>query len=113
MANSTPRTRGTTTQRGLGHKHQQARARLLARHVDGARCPWCQRPMFRDKEQNFDRRALHADHDTARSRGGTTATRLLHGSCNESRGDGLRGTTAAPNTPDPELGTLVMNWPKP
>lgn len=34
-----PRPRLTTTQRGLGRKHQLARARLVAALVDGTPCP--------------------------------------------------------------------------
>ena len=61
----------TTTQKGLGHRHQQNRARLITRHIDGTPCWWCGKRMFRDKARNRDGRALHADHDTPRSRGGS------------------------------------------
>ena len=86
----------TTTAKGLGWTHQKARARLLNRHVDGTRCAWCGKPMFKDAARNHDRRALHADHEQPRSRGGTTATRLLHGSCNEARGAGDHRRTTTP-----------------
>lgn len=118
MPSRTPRKRSTTTQKGLGHHHQVVRERLMLRHVDGTKCWWCSRPMFRDKTRNWDGRSLHADHDTARSRGGTTATRLLHAACNEERGDGSRDhrrptatTTPDPRDVDPLLGNLVMDWP--
>lgn len=108
----------TNKQRGLGWQHTQNRERLLARHRDGRACWWCGEPMYRDAARNPDGRPLHADHTRARSRGGTVADRLLHGSCNEARGDGSRdherpttvqaGADAAPN----DLGPLAMPWPE-
>ncbi|OXR46660.1 hypothetical protein B7C42_01635 [Nocardia cerradoensis] len=80
----------TTTQRGLGHAHRQQVAALLRLHEDGTACWWCGRPMFRDPQRNPDGRTLQGDHSKARSMGGTIADRLLHASCNESRGDGSR-----------------------
>ncbi len=91
--------RRTTTQRGLGHHHQQQRARLLRQHYDGAPCP-CQPgcgpaclclgttglPMYRDPVLNADRLPLEADHTIARAHGGTQADRLLLATCNRSRG---------------------------
>lgn len=76
----------STTARGLGHRHQQQRARLLKLHVDGTLCDWCGKPMFRSQE-------LEADHSQARSQGGSIADRLLHALCNRQRGDGTRGDT--------------------
>ncbi|CDZ92281.1 hypothetical protein QM787_04025 [Rhodococcus ruber] len=97
---SAPRKRAaSTTARGLGWSHQQQRARLLQRHVDGSPCWWCGRPMFRDRTVNFDydpasedqtSGTLAADHSHARATGGTKADRLLHGLCNKQRGDGSR-----------------------
>ncbi|MFE3059112.1 hypothetical protein [Nocardia sp. NPDC059239] len=83
-------TRRTTTQKGLGWRHQQQRDALLARHRDGARCWWCDEPMYRDAARNVDGESLAADHSHARSQGGTKADRLLHGVCNKARGDGSR-----------------------
>jgi hypothetical protein len=83
-------TRRTTTQKGLGWKHQQERARLLRVHRDGERCWWCGEPMYRDATLNHDGEVLAADHPEARANGGTRADRLLHGKCNKSRGDGSR-----------------------
>ena len=80
----------TTTEKGLGWEHQRKREALLAVHRDGTPCWWCARPMYRDKARNFDGQALAADHIQARAHGGTAAGRLLHGSCNSSRGDGSR-----------------------
>ena len=84
----TPRQRKTTTQRGLGHAHQQIRKRLLAKHRDGSDCWWCGEPMFKDPAANFDGHPLAADHDVARVNGGIKASRLLHLTCNSQRGDG-------------------------
>lgn len=84
------KTKRTTTEAGLGWEHQQNRTRLLQRHRDGTKCWWCNRPMFKAKKANFDRQALDADHSKARANGGTKADRLLHGSCNRSRGKGDR-----------------------
>ena len=80
----------TTTQRGLGWKHQQEAARLLRRHTDGTRCWWCGLPMFREITRNWDDKRLAADHSQARAFGGIRADRLLHGNCNSQRGDGTR-----------------------
>lgn len=46
--------------------------------------------MFREPGLNPGGRPLHADHELARVDGGTHATRLMHASCNESRGAGRR-----------------------
>lgn len=74
----------TTTQRGLGWKHQRARARLLAKHRDGTPCPRCGKPMYRT--QNLDAghskdRALHGPH--------VEADRLEHRRCNRAAGAAL------------------------
>ena len=125
MPNSTPSKRLGSTARGLGHDHQQHRERLLLRHVDGSLCYWCGRKMFREPKRNPDGRTLHADHSHSRAQYGTSGNapdRLLHGSCNESRGDGthdhLRPALASvveqqPGTEsDPALGTLrYFAWP--
>lgn len=81
--------RRTTTQRGLGAEHQARRKWLLDNHVDGSLCVRCGQPMWKDEQQ------LDADHTVPRSQGGTKADRLLHASCNRSRGDGTRDTKAA------------------
>lgn len=107
----------TTTERGLGWEHQRRREALLAVHRDGTPCWWCARPMYRDKARNFDGQALAADHELARANGGTAAGRLLHGSCNSSRGKGLRddqrpaissgGQDPRPATPSPPADELA------
>jgi hypothetical protein len=113
----------TTTQRGLGWRHQQARNALYQSHRDGHGCEWCGRPMYRDRTRNFDydpagadnSGSLHADHrDMTRAeavRQGLPAplpNRLLHGLCNLERGDGrdyLREVTEEDHV------TLAMAWP--
>lgn len=50
--------------------------------------------MYREPKHNHDGLALHADHSLARSLGGTLPDRLLHATCNESRGDGTRTSPA-------------------
>ena len=98
----TPRRRSTTA-RGLGHDHQENRTRLIARHRAGTPCWWCGKPMYADAAHNWDREPLHADHTTARSKGGKHAQRLLHATCNRQRGDGSRDhkrPTANPQTDD-------------
>jgi hypothetical protein len=113
----------TNRERGLGWEHAQNRERLLRRHVDGKPCWWCGAPMFRDASKNPDREPLHADHTLARSRGGTTADRLLHATCNRTRGNGdhddqrpaLIAHTAAQTHTDAanhDLGPLAMPWPQ-
>ncbi|MFI5542044.1 hypothetical protein ACIA5H_37350 [Nocardia sp. NPDC051900] len=82
--------RRTTTQRGLGHVHQQRVAGLLRALEDGSPCWWCTRPMYRDAGRNFDRRQLQGDHSKARAMGGVLTDRLLHAKCNAERGDGSR-----------------------
>jgi 5-methylcytosine-specific restriction endonuclease McrA len=79
----------TTTERGLGWSHQKRRATLLRQLVDGTPCGHCHQPMFKTQ-------ALDADHSVPRSLGGTQADRLLHMSCNRSRGDGTRGEQFLP-----------------
>src|SRR5687768_12668406 len=73
----------TTTQRGLGHRHQQEVEKLKERHVDGSPCWWCGKPMFLSQK-------LQGDHSIPRSKGGILPDRLLHGPCNSARGDGAR-----------------------
>lgn len=81
----------TTTERGYGWEHQQQRAKLLRKHVDGAPCWWCGLPMHKDKALNWDAEALAADHlEKGGAKTGTKAQRLLHGRCNKQRQDGAR-----------------------
>ncbi|MDO5534150.1 MAG: RNase adapter RapZ [Propionibacteriaceae bacterium] len=111
----------TTTERGLGHEHQQQVARLLRGHKDGTPCWWCAQPMYRDKVRNWDGRALHGDHSDPRSNGGTRADRLLHGTCNvrrkAGRHDDVRPAVLgvhprdwSPPTATPALAPAGFNW---
>lgn len=85
-----PRERRTTTQAGLGWRHQQQRERLMKLHIDGSDCWWCGEPMYRDAGMNPDGRVLEADHSQSRKHGGQVADRLLHSRCNRSRQEGDR-----------------------
>ncbi|MCZ1075076.1 hypothetical protein [Rhodococcus sp. A5(2022)] len=108
----------TTTQKGLGWAHQQQRTRLLRRHIDGAPCWWCGRPMFRDADRNFDGKPLAADHSHARAHGGTVADRMLHSKCNSDRQDGSRdherpavtGEPFAPAVEDDRARWCLLDW---
>lgn len=117
----------TTTERGLGHAHQVQRDRLLTRHVDGRKCWWCGKPMYRDPTRNWDGFALEADHPRSRSVHGTirnVANRLLHKKCNIARGDGSHDherpalaiigdivDTSHAEDPAEDLGVLAIAWP--
>lgn len=102
----TKKTKPTTTQKGLGHKHQTQRRRLLYNHKDGTPCWWCGKPMHKNKNQNWDKRSLEADHSKSRRDHGThhPADRLLHATCNAQRGAGDK---------DNQRPTLTNHHPKP
>lgn len=117
MPNRTPAPKKTTTARGYGHNHQTTRGRLINRHIDGTKCWWCGRPMFKDPAKNWDGKALHAHHPDGQPTK-TTARQLLHDTCNKQCGepgtrDHLRPALGTPPSPevDPQLGELVMAWP--
>lgn len=106
--------------RGLGTTHEHQRTRLLANHVDGAHCWWCDKPMYRERTRNWDYNpespdrasgSLAADHSRARANGGTRADRLLHGICNKQRGDGSRDhlRPALTNNP-PDTPLTTRDW---
>lgn len=101
---SVPRQQKSTTQRGLGWDHQKQRERLLRLHVDGSPCAWCGQPMWRDTQE------LDADHEQARSLGGTRADRLLHASCNRQRGDGTRDNKTAEANRAERAKWTTRNW---
>lgn len=107
--------RKTTTARGLGHPHKVRANQLRATHIDGTICWWCDKPMYLTQ-------GLHADHSLARGAGGlgTLPDRLLHGRCNEQRGDGRNDHLRPALTGHPmtttgagmvDLGTRAMPWP--
>lgn len=82
--------KASTTDRGLGWRHQQAANKLQRQHADGTPCWWCNFPMYLAASQNWDGLTLAADHSQPRVFGGKKADRLLHGKCNSQRRDGRR-----------------------
>ena len=77
--------------RDLGRRHRSQRTRLLATLTDGTPCWWCGHGMYHDPDDNPDHAPLDADHSTPRAAGSRElADRLLHSTCNKSRGDGAR-----------------------
>lgn len=57
--------------------------------VDGTPCPFCGKPLHKSPAQNFDGAALEADlTGDIKHHGQNPADRLLHRTCNRSRGDG-------------------------
>ncbi|WP_155292969.1 hypothetical protein [Rhodococcoides fascians] len=93
----------TTTQKGLGHAHQEQRRHLLRVHIDGTPCAECGEPMFKTQ-------ALDADHELARAHGGKKANRLLHASCNRSRKDGTRDTANLKAARDDRSKWTLLQW---
>ena len=91
----------SSSQRGYGGRHKRIRQSLLAQLVDGTPCSWCGKPMYKDKERNFDKAALEADHERSIKYFGKhqNATRLLHRRCNRQRGAG----NPNPNLLDTEM----------
>ncbi|MEU5549217.1 hypothetical protein ABZ738_05560 [Micromonospora sp. NPDC047793] len=73
-------TRGTTTQRGYGWAHQQARTRALHQLHDGQPCPRCGKPMYRSEAKLLD-----LDHTDDRR----TYRGLAHRTCNRSAGQAI------------------------
>ncbi len=100
----------STTERGLGWRHQKQRDRLVAGLVDGTACWWCGKPMYRDKAANFDGAPVEADHTLARSKGGDLADRLLHRRCNRSRGNGSRDHLRPTAQPPPDQPRATRRW---
>jgi hypothetical protein len=76
-------------ERGYDWNHRRNRQRLLYNLVDGTPCPFCGKPLHKNPAQNFDGAALEADHTRdLKHHGQNPADRLLHRTCNRSRGDG-------------------------
>jgi hypothetical protein len=107
----------------MDYAHEVNRDRMLTRHVDGRRCWWCARPMYRDKTKNWDGKSLHAEHTRTRKFHGVKgnrADRLMHDTCNKQRGDGSRDDqrpalatlTDNPDYTTPLGGPLAMGWPQ-
>jgi hypothetical protein len=94
MSSKDPR---TTTQRGLGWRHQQQRKALLASLVPGTRCPRCGEPMW-PRVQDLD-----VDHVVPRSQGGAGGpVRLAHARCNRAHGAELARQAIASVSERPE-----------
>lgn len=72
------RKRPTTTQRGLGAKHQ-ARRRTLIKAAVGQTCPLCLKPMLAGQE-------LDLDHSPRADRRGP-GDRITHATCNRAAGN--------------------------
>lgn len=118
----------TTTQKGLGWAHQQRADALKRKHQDGSPCDWCGKPMYRDPAKNWDydpkgsadSGKLQADHGAmtraAAIRQGLPIPlpdRLLHGRCNQQRGDGVNDHLAANAHSEAvaDDAPLLMGWP--
>lgn len=78
-----------TRNSAYGRAHRQQRERLLARHTDGAPCPYCREPMYRDPQRNHDGAPLEADHSTSRASGNlfAPADTLCCRTCNRRKGN--------------------------
>lgn len=84
------RDRRSTTEKGLGWRHQQERKALLASLVPGTRCPRCGEPMW-PRFQDLD-----LDHAVPRAHGGAHGPkRLAHASCNRRHGAELTNQAKA------------------
>lgn len=71
--------RGTTTERGYGHQHQQRRTELAPLAI-GQLCPYCHRPMRPGQ-------ALDLDHSTTRALDpSSVGDRMAHATCNRRAG---------------------------
>lgn len=123
--------RKTTTEQGVGWRHQQAVAVLKRRHIDGSPCDWCGKPMWRDAHRNWDydpkipfSGTLQGDHGAmtraeAVRRGLPIplVDRLLHRRCNQQRGDGVNDHLAVSASASARVGAgstadvMAMDWP--
>lgn len=102
-----PRGTTTTTQRGYGWAHQQARTHALHRMVDGQPCTRCAQPMYRSEAQLLD-----LDHTEDR----TTYQGLAHRACNRRAGQAkaqarrrARTTTKRANTTNTRRAAKPIN----
>lgn len=116
----------TTTQKGLGTRHEKAVEYLKLRHKDGSPCEWCGRPMWLDPTRNFDYRpdrpkrgngVLQGDHSgmprseaLAKGLPVLPPDRLLHAACNQQRGAGLNDHLAASARVEAEPFTMPWPW---
>lgn len=126
--------RKTTTERGLGWRHQQAVDALKRKHRDGDPCDWDGRPMYLDRTKNWDYKASSTNPTSGELQGDHSGMsraecierglpiplpdRLLHAECNRQRGDGKNDHLAWINSGKPpvmDIGSatteLAMPWP--
>lgn len=126
----------STTDKGLGWKHQQAVDALKRAHRDGSLCDWDGRPMYLDRTRNWDYDPDSANPNSGELQGDHSEmsrreciklgipvpppNRLLHAECNRQRGDGRNDHLAWINSgkppvisSEPSVTTeLAMPWPK-
>jgi hypothetical protein len=124
------KTKLSTTDKGLGYRHQKSTAGLKQTHHDGSPCDWCGRPMYLDRTRNHDYRPASTNPTSGELQGDHSKMprsealrlglpipppdRLLHAECNRQRGDGLNDHLAAVNTATSGLvdtSSLAMPWP--
>jgi hypothetical protein len=124
---STVKRKPTTTEKGLGWRHQRKVDALKRQHHDGTPCDWCGKPMYLDPTRNWDydpdkpgSGKLQGDHGEmtraeAIRRGIPIPLpdRLMHGRCNQQRGDGINDHLAVVNQGpvEQDSATLLMQWP--
>jgi len=85
----------STTQRGLGYRHQSARRAALAAMRDGDPCSKCGGPMYRGQK-------LELDHLIPRAYGGTDGpVALAHQYCNRRAGAVLGNKSPKRRRPRP------------
>ena len=98
-----PRTKGSTTERGYGWAHQQARAQAIRGMHDGDPCPRCHRPMWRAQA-----RLLDLDHTDDR----TGYQGLAHRRCNRRAGQAasMRARRPQQHTATAANATRSRNW---
>lgn len=97
-------------ERGYDWTHRRNRQRLLYNLVDGSPCPFCGKPLHKEPAKNFDGAALEADHTKdIKHHGQNPADRLIHRTCNRSRGDG-HDERSPLATPGPAATVASTGW---
>lgn len=92
----------STTSRGLGWEHQQARAAALRALLPGTPCPFCCAPMFAEQRLDFD-------HVHPRVLGGHDGPRrLAHAACNRRAGRLLQARLQAAAAACPSCRAKVL-----
>lgn len=118
----------TTTEKGLGWRHEQAVEYLRMVHRDGSPCDWCGREMWLDDSKNYDfdksdpekrgNGRLQGDHSKKSRKESLKAgekvlppDRLLHAECNRIRGAGMNDEFAFVNQRVLDVSDSLMDWP--